>query len=137
MKRYIVLIALVLAACKARPANPVVIAQSISPQAIKGYLIAKEGATSCGGKVFAAYQIMGAEQDGQALKIYLWAYIQEYCLAQDELAAGTASSIPVVLLAEQRGRTYQIMDFQDAGEGYQLLKQNFPPNIQRSIYLPT
>ncbi len=135
MKRYIVFIALVLAACNARAVSPAAIAQSISPQAIKDYLVAKEGATSCGGRVFAAYQIMGAEQDGQMLKIYLWAYIQEYCLAQEALVAGTASSIPVVLFAEQRGGTYQIVDFRDAGEGYQLLKQNFPPNIQRSIFL--
>ncbi len=136
MKRYVFLMTLVLAACT-RPRAHLPAVQDISSQAIRDYLVAKEGATSCGGKVFSAYQIMGTQQDQESLKIYVWAYIQEYCLAQDSLAAGTAFSLPVVLFAEQRGGAYQIVDYRDAGGGYQLLNKNFPPNIQRSIFLQT
>ncbi len=136
MKRYTVLIALLLAACSTRPNTALAALQAIPPQDIKDYLVEKIGATSCGGKVFSAYQVMGAEQDQQTTKLYLWAFVQEYCRGQDSLTAGTGSSLPVVIFIEQHGGTYQIVAYRDAGEGYQDLKKNFPLSVRPSINLP-
>ena len=89
-----------------------------------------------GGKIFSAYQILGTEQTGQVIHIYLWALVQEYFVEQDSLRDGTATSEPVVLFIKMQDERYQIIDYKDAGEGYQYLTKNFPQNIIPLINLP-
>lgn len=103
---------------------------------IKDYLTSKVGATAYGGKVFSAYQVMGTEQAGPVIKLYLWALVQEYYLDQNMLKDGTGSSLPVVLFIKLQAGKYQIFDYKDAGEGYQYLTVNFPPAILPLIQLP-
>ena len=108
----------------------------IPSEVIKAYLVQKVGASAYGGKVFAAYQVMGTEQAGQVIKLYLWALVQEYYVEQNTLKDGTASSVPVVLFIKMQAGKTQIFDFKDAGEGYQYLTVNFPPAILPLINLP-
>jgi hypothetical protein len=110
--------------------------QIVPSQTIKDYLTQKVGASAYGGKVFSAYQIMGTEQSDQVIKLYLWALVQEYYLDQNMLKDGTGSSVPVVLFIKMQAGSYQIFDFKDAGEGYQYLTVNFPPEILPQINLP-
>ncbi len=112
------------------------VAHLVPAQAIKDFLVARIGVTSCGGKVFAAYQVMGTERTGQTIKLYLWAVVQEYCASQGRLAAGTGTSEPVVIIVGEQDGKYRLIDFKDAGEGYQFLKDNFPPAILPLINLP-
>ena len=108
----------------------------VSVKSIQDYLIQKIGATSFGGKVFSAYQIIGTEQAGQVIHIYLWTLVQEYYVEQGSLKDGTATSEPVVLFVEMQDGRYRIVDYKDAGEGYQYLTKNFPPNIISLINEP-
>ena len=110
--------------------------QIVPSEVIKDYLTRKIGATAFGGKVFSAYQIMGTGQAGQVIKLYVWALVEEYYVAQNALVEGTASSEPVVLFIKMQAGKYQIFDFKDAGEGYQYLTVNFPPKILPLINLP-
>ena len=110
--------------------------QIVPSGVIKAYLTQKIGATAYGGKVFSAYQIMGTESAGQVIKLYLWAFVQEYYVEQGILKDGTGSSMPVVLFIQMQAGKYQIFDYKDAGEGYQYLTVNFPPKILPLIQLP-
>jgi len=110
--------------------------QIIPSEVIKAFLTHKVGASAYGGTVFSAYQIMGTHKDIQSIKLYLWALVQEYYLNNAALTEGTATSEPVVLFIKMQAGSYQIFDFKDAGEGYQYLTVNFPPNIQALINLP-
>ena len=110
--------------------------QIIPSAVIKEYLTGKVGATAYGGKVFSAYQIMGTEQAGQVIKLYVWALVQEYYEADNTLVEGTGTSEPAVLFIKMQAGKYQIFDFKDAGEGYQYLTVNFPPRILPLINLP-
>jgi len=108
----------------------------ISPEAIKDFLVEKVGVTAFGGKVFCAYQVMGIEQESQVIKIYLWAFLQEYLVEQQSLVEGTGTSEPIVIFVKMQNGKYEIFDYKDAGEGYQYLTQNFPPGILPLINLP-
>lgn len=108
----------------------------LSPETIKDYLTEQIGVSSFGGKVFSAYQVMGTEPAGEFTKIYLWVLVQEYYVDQQTLQMGTGTSEPVVLFVQMQDGEYQIVDYKDAGEGYQHLTENFPPNILPLIQLP-
>jgi hypothetical protein len=108
----------------------------VPSQVIQEYLTGKVGATAYGGKVFSAYQVMGTEQAGPVIKLYLWALVQEYYVDQNTLKDGTGSSLPVVLFIKMQAGKYHIFDFKDAGEGYQYLTVNFPPAVLPLINLP-
>jgi hypothetical protein len=110
--------------------------QIISPEEIKEFLIGKIGASAFGGKIFCAYQVMGTDQENQTIKIYLWVLVQEYYVSKQSLQEGTATSEPVVLFVTIQNGKYQIFDYKDAGESYQYLTVNFPPNILPLIRLP-
>ena len=49
------------------------------------------------------------------------------------LTAGSGVDGPVVLFLEVRNGQYKIADIKDSGNGWQLVKINFPPDIQRII----
>ncbi len=108
----------------------------LSPEIIKDYLTEQIGVSSFGGKVFSAYQVMGMEPAGEFTKIYLWVLVQEYYVDQQALQMGTGTSEPAVLFVQMQDGAYRIVDYKDAGEGYQYLTENFPPNILPLIQLP-
>jgi hypothetical protein len=108
----------------------------VPSEVVKEYLVQKEGASAYGGKVFCAYQVMGTGQAGPVIQLYLWAFVQEYYVEQTVLKEGSASSLPVVLVLKMQAGKYQIIDFKDAGEGYQYLRVNFPAWILPRIQLP-
>ncbi len=108
----------------------------VSSEQIKNFLIEKIGATAYGGKVFCAYQVMGAEQGNQTIQIYLWVLVQEYYVGQQSLEEGTGTSEPVVIFVKMQDGKYQIFDYKDAGVGYQYLEENFPPDVLPLINLP-
>ena len=110
--------------------------QLIPSGTIKDFLTQKIGATAFGGKVFSAYQVMGTEQSGQVIRLYLWALVQEYYLDGQTLKDGTGSSIPVVLFIKPQAGATQIVDYKDAGEGYGNLTINFPAWVLPMIRLP-
>lgn len=104
-----------------------------SKQYIKDYLALQVGDANFGGKVFCGYQPFGLGNNGQKNQLYLWIVCQEYYWSGDGLKKGSGMSLPVVLFVEwQRGR-YKIVDYKDAGNGFELLKQNFPPEIQNFL----
>lgn len=105
----------------------------MSKQYIKDYLALQVGDANFGGKVFCGYQPFGLGNDGQKIQMYLWIVCQEYYWSGDGLQKGSGMSLPVVLIVEwQRGR-YKIVDYKDPGNGFELLKQNFPPEIQNFL----
>ena len=102
-------------------------------QYIKDDLALNYGIHIFWGKVFCGYQPMGMENDGQTVKLFLWILCSEFYVSDQTLERGTLMSEPVVLLIEVRHGNYRIVDIIDAGDGYQLVKVNFPPKIQNII----
>jgi hypothetical protein len=106
-----------------------------SKQYINDYLALQVGDANFGGKVFCGYQPFGMGNDGQKIQLYLWIVCQEYYWSGDGLKEGTGMSLPVVLFVEFRRGRYTIVDYKDPGNGFELLKQNFPPEIQNYLTL--
>jgi len=104
----------------------------VSAQTIRDYLVMNIGIRYNGGKVFCGYTPMGMGNDGNTIKLYVFADCAEYYLKDQALKIGNAFQMPVVLFVEVRHGEYKIVNFQDAGFEYDV-KTNFPPEIQNIL----
>jgi len=102
--------------------------------AITTYLDENLVAPNFGGKVFTAYEILGAKAE----EIYVWAYAQEFYKENNALEKGTGLSCPVVLTVDsQDEKEVNIIDHKVPRDGSfysQDIKTLFPKKVQDAIF---
>jgi len=107
----------------------------LPPQTIKDYLASHVGVSSSGGKVFCAFEKLGASEDIENPRLFVWALCQEY-YGQKSLDRGTGMSLPVVLFLQKAGSAYIITSSKIPGNGTQFwpdIKTLFPQDTWDSI----
>lgn len=72
---------------------------------LKSYIKEKYGTTTKNGQVFVSLDVFGTDEKDGAVKVYLWALIQEYAWVQGLIEEG-GSSIPMVIELEKSGNEY-------------------------------
>jgi hypothetical protein len=96
---------------------------------ISNYLVEKLSFTSIGGKVFEAHELYGTEEvDGQTLA-YIWSRQQEFDYKDGSLIEGSGSSMPMVIILEKKGQTYDVVNFMTPKDGaayFSSIKELFP-----------
>ncbi len=113
-----VLFLTVLSACI--PASP----DYLAP--VESYLIENIGEASFGGKVFCAYDVLGADLRSGSADVFVWALCAEYFLDNGALTMGTACSLPVALHMEEVDGLFQVTSYEIPGNG-----TDYSPSIQR------
>jgi hypothetical protein len=99
----------VLSACA--PASP----DYLAP--VESYLIENIGEASFGGKVFCAYDVLGADLRAERADVYVWALCAEYHLEGGALTMGTAGSLPVALTMQKSNGQYTVTGHAVPGNG--------------------
>jgi hypothetical protein len=123
MKRFLIgILALVLlAAC-----TPAIQATPDYLALVGSALVERIGQASFGGKVFCAYDVLGANIRTDGADVYVWAFCAEYYLENGALTMGTASSLPVALHMQKSNGQYQVVSHEIPGDGTEYM-----PTIQR------
>jgi hypothetical protein len=115
MKKYLlkcwVLILLSLMGCQQalKEDNSILAEKFNSVPSIREYLSAHVASTGFGGEPYCAYEVLDAEQNDEAIALYLWVVCQEYYLEQQAYRQGTGASLPAALVVHTRNESIQVV----------------------------
>lgn len=108
----------------------------LPPQTIKDYLASHVGISAFGGKLFCAYEKLGASEDTASPRLFIWALCQEY-YGEKSLDRGSGLSLPVVLFLQKAGSAFTITSSKIPGNGTLYgkdVKTLFPQDTWDSIF---
>jgi len=104
---------------------------------MRTYLEQNLGETGFGGKVFCAHNVLGINESGEQIHVYVYAVCQEYYLKGEDLTKGTGSALPVALLVQKTGSQYRVVSHEVPGDGSRFsadVERIFPPDIRKKVY---
>lgn len=87
---------------------------------VQDYLVKHIVQANFGGRVFCAYDVLGADMLSDRADVYVWALCAEYYREGEILTMGTASSLPVAMHMQISSGGYQMVSSEvpEDGIGY-------------------
>ena len=84
---------------------------------VESYLAEDVGHAYFFGKVFCAYDVLGADVRPDKADVYVWALCGEYYVDKNVLTPGTASSLPVAIHLQMEDGRYVVIDHEVPMDG--------------------
>jgi hypothetical protein len=99
-------------------ATPPVVSEVLIEEQLKTYL-PSIGELSYNGKLFCTHHLYGFDEDKEnnQIKVYVWAYCEEYYLENNQLKMGFGVSEPVLVTMETKDGALVATSYREPGNG--------------------
>ncbi len=106
---------------------------------IHQYLKEKISISSFGDETFCSFEVLGHEEDGDSLILYLWTLCSELYVTEGKIKEGGGVSEPLVLILKEKGKSYSVFEHKEpeSGSRYTQSAQELFPEEYHEKVLPS